>query len=225
MKKLIRGVVDFRARRLNKYRMEFSHLSVQQNPDALFIACSDSRVVPNTFASTDPGDLFVVRNVGNLVCPCGVEGLSLADVSEFAAIEYAITELHVSDIVVCGHSECGAMRALVTNQELGNMPHLRSWLRYGLPALERLRAGLAPDESLSEVNRLSQINVLVQLERLRTYDIVRESIENGALKIHGWWFDLEKADVYAFNSVSGKFEIIDDVYTKSMMISNERLLS
>jgi carbonic anhydrase len=217
MKKLIRGVVDFRNRHLNNYRANFAHLALRQNPDALFIACSDSRVVPNTFASTDPGDLFVVRNVGNLVCPCGVQGISLADVSEFAAIEYAITELHVSDIVVCGHSECGAMRALIAGGERPDMPHLSSWLGNGKPALKRLRDGFAPDKSLSEVNQLSQVNVLVQLEHLRTYDIVREGIENGILKLHGWWFDLEKADVYAYDAATASFQILDEQHAKNIL--------
>lgn len=221
MKKLVRGVVDFRESRLQSYRENFAHLALAQKPDALFIACSDSRVVPNTFASTDPGDLFVVRNVGNLVCPCGHEGLSVADVSEFAAIEFALNELHVSDIVVCGHSECGAMRAIAAGLDMPDMPHLHSWLRHGEPALARLRAGRAPDQRLSQVNQLSQLNVLLQLEHLRTYDVVRHGLARGTLRLHAWWFDLATADVYSYDARHEQFRILDGDYAQDFLKSLE----
>src|SRR4051812_40289676 len=108
MKKLIHGIVDFRQRALPGYREHFARLALGQKPDALFIACSDSRVAPNVFASSDPGDLFMVRNVGNLIPPCGECGVSDGDQSEMAAIEFTLSNLTVSDIIVCGHSECGA---------------------------------------------------------------------------------------------------------------------
>ena len=117
MQKLVSGIVEFRRSTQESYREAFGKLAVGQFPDALFIACSDSRVVPNTFASTDPGDLFVVRNVGNLIPPCDVQGHSSADESEAAAIEFAIQNLSVKNIIVCGHSECGAMGALI--REIG----------------------------------------------------------------------------------------------------------
>src|SRR3989344_7005564 len=113
MKKLILGIVEFRNNVQESYREAFGKLATGQAPDTLFIACSDSRVVPNTFASTNPGDLFVLRNVGNLVPPCDKHGLSTSDESEAAAIEYSIETLGVTNIIVCGHSECAAMRALV----------------------------------------------------------------------------------------------------------------
>src|SRR5260221_13880361 len=112
MKKLVKGIIDFRRKGLPGYREKFGHLALGQSPDTLFIACSDSRVVPNLFASANPGDLFVIRNVGNLIPPCGPRGRSLSDESEAAAIEFAIETLKITDIIVCGHSECGAMRAL-----------------------------------------------------------------------------------------------------------------
>src|SRR5579871_2549496 len=109
MRKLIRGIVDFRKNVRASVKETFAQLALGQRPDTLFIACSDSRVVPNLFASSDPGDLFVIRNVGNLIPPCGERGHSASDESEAAAIEFALTALPVTDIVVCGHSECGAM--------------------------------------------------------------------------------------------------------------------
>ena len=109
MKKLIHGIVDFRKNLTEENRLLFTKLALGQKPDALFIACSDSRVVPNLFASTNPGDVFVVRNIGNLIPPASA---SLHDTSATAALEFSIFSLNVSDIIVCGHSECGAMQAL-----------------------------------------------------------------------------------------------------------------
>jgi carbonic anhydrase len=111
MRKLIEGIVDFRERLLPQYAARFRELAAGQEPDALFITCSDSRVVPDLLVSTDPGDLFVMRNVGNLIPPATVVGDSTGDLSEASAIEYAVLVLQVQNIVVCGHSECGAMKA------------------------------------------------------------------------------------------------------------------
>jgi carbonic anhydrase len=144
-----------------------------QSPDALFIACSDSRVVPNLFASTEPGDLFVVRNVGNIVAPCGEGGRSLSDESEAAAIEFAAIALRVSDIIVCGHSECGAMRTLEEENTSQETPHLNAWLRHAQGALRQVRDGDRMKADLSITNHISQFNVLHQLEHLRTYPTVR----------------------------------------------------
>src|SRR5712691_7179979 len=116
MKKLIQGIIDFRKHRIADYREKFSKLALGQSPDTLFIACSDSRVVPNLFASADPGDLFVIRNVGNIIAPADREGRSQSDESEAAAMEFSIEKLNVTDIIVCGHSECGAMQAIIAGR-------------------------------------------------------------------------------------------------------------
>lgn len=207
MKKLVQGIVEFRKKILPEYREKFARLALGQSPDSLFIACSDSRVAPNVFASTDPGDLFVVRNVGNLIPLCGHEGHSTADESEAAAIEFAVTQLNVSDVIVCGHSECGAMLALVEGREKVAAPNLRAWLRHGEAALARSHQNPA---GLSRVNALSQANVLQQLEHLRSYPLVRERIDAGKLKLHGWWFELKTASVYAYEESLGRFIVIDE---------------
>src|SRR5438105_1679859 len=141
MRKLREGIVNFRRRRRPEYASTFARLALGQAPDALFVACSDSRVAPNLFASTEPGDLFVLRNVGNIVAPCGTDGTSESDESEGAALEFSVLSLKVSDLIVCGHSECAAMRALVEGREKLDLPHMRSWLRHAQPALERYRSG------------------------------------------------------------------------------------
>lgn len=205
MKKLVRGIVEFRKKALPEYRQKFAQLALGQAPDSLFIACSDSRVVPNLFASTDPGDLFVIRNVGNLIPCAGRDGHSTADESEAAAIEFALGTLKVTDIIVCGHSDCGAMQALIEGRENVKAPNLRGWLRHGEPSLARLGKDV-PDRA----SRLSQLNVLQQIENLRSYPIVRERLDAGKLHLHAWWFELTNADVYAFAEEEGRFMIIDE---------------
>lgn len=210
VKKLIRGIVEFRRTVQPGYREAFGRLATGQSPDTLFIACSDSRVVPNTFASTNPGDLFVLRNPGNLIPPCGKGGVSVGDEAEGAAIELSVLGLNVSDIIVCGHSECGAMRYLFDGRDKLHTPNMKSWLRHGDPALDHLNSGVVLDQSLSVTNQLSQLNVLVQMEHVRTYPAVKRRIEEGTLAIHGWWFDVAKADVYSYEPELKKFILIDE---------------
>jgi len=210
MKKLIKGIVDFRKTALTNYREKFGGLALGQSPDTLFIACSDSRVVPNVFASTDPGDLFVVRNVGNLIPNCGKnERTSEEGSAEAAAIEFAVVNLKVSDIVVCGHSECGAMVSLMEGREKILTANVRDWLRHGEPSLERL-SHTPIDQNQKRPNQLSQLNVLQQLEHLRSYSIIREHLVDGHLKLHGWWFELSTANVYAYEESADKFVLIDE---------------
>ena len=210
MRKLLQGVVDFHEHIRPTVKDTFARLALGQEPDALFIACSDSRMAANVFASTDPGDLFVVRNVGNLIPPCNTAGHSVADESEAAAIEFALLNLKVRDVIVCGHSECGAMKALVAGTAGDEACHLNAWLRHGQPALARMTAGegkhLTPEATH---NRLSQLNVLLQLEHLRSYPIVRQRLEAGTLRLHGWWFDIGGAEVNAYDEATKSFILID----------------
>ncbi len=174
MRKLIRGIVDFRERLRAQYAERFQALAQGQAPDSLFVTCSDSRVVPDLLASTDPGDLFIMRNVGNLVPPATAEGASTGDLSEASAIEYAILVLKVRNMVVCGHSECGAMKAALARKPMPDMPNLAKWLHHSAAALFRLDQEGPLDPRLNPHDQLSQLNVLVQLEHLATYPIVRE---------------------------------------------------
>ncbi len=199
------------------YRETFAHLALGQAPDTLFIACSDSRVVPNLFASADPGDLFVIRNVGNLIAPAGNDGLSQSDESEAAAIEFALEKLQVTDFIVCGHSECGAMQALLQGREAVIPAHLRSWLRHGEEALDKLKKDRGPDPKLAPHNQLSQLNVLSQIEHLKTYPLVRKHLKDGRLRLHGWWFELKRADVYAYEEPLGRFVLIDETEAEHLL--------
>lgn len=203
------GIAEFRRKVRPSYIERFAHLALGQSPDCLFFACSDSRVVPSVFASTEPGDLFVVRNVGNLVPPCDPSLPADAHPSEAAAVEFALTVLGVRDIVVCGHSDCGAMRALLADSASGATPNLHAWLGIGKGSLER-RDDTVLDPALLPHNRLSQLNVLQQLDHLRSYEVVRERVASGALALHAWWFDLAHAEVSMYHEDERRFLPIRD---------------
>lgn len=225
MRKLIEGIVDFRNKSLIQYRDKYAQLAAGQSPDTLFIACCDSRVVPNTFASTNPGDLFVIRNVGNLVCPCQQQADQLVDESVGAAIEFAVCQLRVKDIIICGHSECGAINAAIQNGRLDvKLPHLffQSWLKHAEPALQKYRSGfrLKSKQEFAEHNEISQINVIQQLEHLKTYSVVKEALNDKRIRIHGWWFELSTANVFYYDEGNQNFMLIDDKSAEKILHKN-----
>jgi carbonic anhydrase len=209
MKKLLNGIVDFRERLLPQYAERFRTLALQQTPDTLFITCSDSRVVPDLLMSTDPGDLFVMRNVGNLIPPSTVEGASTGDLSEASAIEYAVLILGVRNIVICGHSECGAMKAVLSQQEMPQTPNLAKWLHHAVISYFRLEHEGPLDIRRSPHDQLSQLNVLVQLEHLLTYPLVRERVVARKLQLSGWWFDIAAGEMHAYERQQRAFVAID----------------
>lgn len=214
MKKLINGIIDFRKNLTEESRTLFARLALGQKPDALFIACSDSRVVPNLFASTNPGDLFVLRNLGNLMPPAIHPQ---QDTSASAALEFSLASLNVADIVVCGHSECGAMIALAQGLDMQTCPNLKSWLKYGEPSLDKVRNGYILDPTLSFHNQISQANVLEQMRHIESYPTVRERLEKNKLRIHGWWFDIAQADVYCYEQTLNRFVLIDENEARLIM--------
>lgn len=218
MKKLINGIIDFRQKSIKEYRSRFANLALRQSPDTLFIACCDSRVVPNTFASSDPGDLLVLRNIGNLVPPYHPN--NVIDPSLAAAIEFSLIDLKVANIIICGHSDCGAMHALIENNETpcSSLPHLNSWLKHAHPSYLRLKnSPCNREENNSTCNALSKVNVLEQLDNLKTYPLVREHLQKNQLGLHGWWFDLATANVYHYHHDHKKFTLIDEKETEGIL--------
>lgn len=211
MQKLLDGIRDFHERMRPRYRERFAHLALGQSPDCLFIACADSRVVPNLFASTDPGDLFVARNVGNVVPPLGSE----AGVAAGAAVEFATLVLGVRDVVVCGHSSCGAMRAALLGDRPAGAPNLDRWLAHVEPSRVRLGRELRLDAGLDPVDRLSQAHVLQQIDHLRTYPAVAQRVAAGELTLRAWWFDLADAQVLAHDPASGRFRPLVDLMNEA----------
>lgn len=215
MKKLIKGIIEFRKHVTDSHREQFARLALEQKPDALFICCSDSRVAPNAFASTNPGDLFVIRNVGNIIPPSN-SGFSMGDESEIAAFEFATECLSVKDIIICGHSECGAVKAIVDGTD--NLPktqhHLKSWLKYGNASVERFDQFELDNEHLLEHNQISQAHVLQQLEHVRSYPLIKERIEKNQIALHAWWFEITSATVYVYSEKEKKFVVINENYLK-----------
>lgn len=209
MYKLIKGILEFRQKYLQYYRKHFGHLAEGQSPDALLIACCDSRVAPNAFASTNPGDVFVMRNVGNIV-PTFESLLTHMGTSEAATIEFSLRYLPVKDIIVCGHSDCGAMRALMSGADAIPDPHLRQWLKHS--GCDGTQKGCVPgvDCSLAPHNQLSQKNVLQQVAHLKTYPNVLKRMQEGSLNLHAWYFDLAEGDIYSYEEEFQRFVLLDE---------------
>jgi len=195
-KRLIEGLARFRRERFPQFREHYERLVEEgQNPAALFIGCSDSRVVPDMVTDTGPGELFIVRNVGNFVPPFEVDS-SHHGVS--AGIEFAVMVLGVSDIIVCGHSHCGAIQALY-NPPNPATPHINRWLQLGMEA----RVDGVPDEAT--LRATEQRSVLLQLSRLLTFDVVRERVEDGRIALHGWHYIIETGTVLIADLATGEF--------------------
>lgn len=172
-----------------------------QAPKALFIGCSDSRVIPDLILGTKPGDLFVVRNVGNFVPPYNYDDVFQETAS---AIEYAVSVLAVSEIIVCGHTHCGACATLhYPPEKVEYLPHLKRWLKIAEKAKDlALETEKTGEELLRETE---EISVVLQLEHLLTYPIVYKKFNTGELHIHGWIFDIESGAISSYNPDEQKF--------------------
>ncbi|HXI73320.1 MAG TPA: carbonic anhydrase [Verrucomicrobiae bacterium] len=205
MQRLIEGVHKFRTEEFGNYRKLFRKLSQQeQHPHTLFITCSDSRVLAELITQSKPGDLFVVKNVGNIVPPSNVRGDTN---STAAAIEFAVENLRVSDIVICGHSQCGAIRALLgKNPVSDSTPHLRDWLRLATPVLETLKKDYVHLQDLEErETAAAEENVLFGLDNLHSYTCVQDRLMDGSLRLHGWFFKIATAEMFAFDPETRQF--------------------
>jgi len=207
MEKLFKGIMKFRRDEFVSHRELFCTLGREQNPHTLFIGCSDSRVVPNLITRTRPGELFMVRNVANIVPPYRRTEEFVATTS---AIEYAVKVLEVESIVVCGHSNCGGCAALHKSaEELADLPHVRKWLEVSKEVPARV-ARLAVEKTPAEREWLTErVNVLVQMKNLLSYPFIAERVRQGTLEILGWHYIIETGEIYNFNDHLGIFELIE----------------
>lgn len=205
LQKLVAGVHRFQSDIFAKHREVFERLADGQHPQALFITCSDSRINPNLITQTEPGDLFILRNAGNIVPPYGA-----ANGGEGATIEFAVLGLQIDDIIVCGHTHCGAMKGLLHPEKLEDMPLLKNWLKHAEATRQIVREkyqGLSEHEQLSAA---LQENVLVQIENLRTYPAVAARLAAGRLKLHGWVYKFETGQIFAYDAEKGQFLPLTD---------------
>jgi carbonic anhydrase len=205
MQRLIEGVHKFQKDVFGNYRKLFRKLSQEgQNPHTLFITCSDSRVLAELITQSKPGDLFVVKNVGNIVPPANVRGDTN---STAAAIEFAVETLRVSDIVICGHSQCGAITAMLSKNPVSNsMPNLRDWLSVAAPVLATVKKDYAHlPEGTAKETAAAEENVLFGLDNLHSYSCVQERLMDGSLRLHGWFFKIATAELFAFDPETRQF--------------------
>ncbi len=207
MKKLFDGIINFQENEFLKYKDHFTSLERKQEPHTLFIGCSDSRIDPALITKTLPGELFIVRNIANLVPPYRETAEYVATTS---AIEYALTVLKVDNIVVCGHSNCGGCNALWNESLLKNSPHTKKWLELAHPVkknIEKYYNLKTPD--LREREWITeQFNIVEQMAHLLTYPEVEKRYKNDTLKILGWYYIIETGDIFNYNSGSKTFELI-----------------
>lgn len=196
------GVHHFRTVTFPAQRELYEELAEKQHPHTLFLTCGDSRIEPSTLTSTSPGEIFVERTPGNVV-PIYSDA---AAVGVSASIEYAIVALCVSDVIVCGHSACGAMKSLLNPEELHTLPATARWLEYCRPAVQQLQREGNQLPLPARINRLSQLNVIRQLERLHSHPAVEAALGQGTLALHGWYYEIHTGKVEAYNVETGQFE-------------------
>jgi carbonic anhydrase len=196
MRDIINGFLRFQKDIFPARKELFKTLATGQTPKALFISCSDSRMVPELVTQREPGELFVIRNAGNIVPSFGPEPGGVS-----ATVEYAVAQLKVSDIVICGHSDCGAMKAVATCACLDHMPAVKHWLNYA-------DAARMINESKHHANENERIagmvreNVIAQLNNIRTHPSVALALAQGRLTLHGWVYDIESGSIDALDATN-----------------------
>ena len=200
MERLIKGHKHFLAEVFPGRRSEFQLLAERQAPQWLFITCSDSRVVPDLILGTGPGDLFIARNAGNVVpaATADVDGVT-------ATIEYAVEVLRVKEAILCGHSDCGAIKAELDHKSLENLPKARRWLSH-VEAAHAYRQPLNPaDGAQAELASLIRGNVVAQFANLRAQPSVSRAVEEGRLTVHGWYYDILTGRIEQYDEKTGQF--------------------
>ena len=211
MPKFAAGVIKFQNEVYPEKKDLFEKLSQGQSPEALFITCSDSRIETAMITQTDPGELFICRNAGNIVPPHTNHTGGMT-----ASIEFAVSALQVPHIVICGHTECGAMKGAMNPEGLDALPHVKEWLSYArgaVAAMEALGEGM---DDAARMKLLLEQNVILQLQHLKTHPSVVARLAKGDLQLHGWVYDIKTGDVLAYNEKSGEFEPVDIRYAEEM---------
>lgn len=199
MRDIIAGFLRFQKEVFPARRELFKTLAAGQTPKALFISCSDSRMVPELVTQREPGELFVIRNAGNIVPSFGPEPGGVS-----ATVEYAVAALKVTDIVICGHSDCGAMKAVATCTCLEHMPAVKNWLRH-TDAARMINESIEHRTEQERIDGMVRANVIAQLNNLRTHPSVALGIAQKRLTLHGWVYDIESGSLDALDESTGNF--------------------
>ncbi len=200
MQRLRDGVARFQAEVFPRERERFQRLAARQHPEILFLTCADSRVNPNLITQTSPGELFVCRNIGNVVPPNGTPDESVASV-----MEYAVDVLGVNHIVVCGHSNCGAIKSLLDLTDDLKVPRVTRWLRYAESA-RRVAASMQEQQWMQDSLLIAtEQNIIAQLSNLQTYPEVAARLSAKTLTLHGWYYDIGSGQVNEYDSANGVF--------------------
>jgi carbonic anhydrase len=200
VEKLVQGLHQFQANYFRPHREIFKELVKGQHPESLIIACSDSRVSPTLLTQSKPGDVFVLRNAGNIVPPYGA-----SQGGEAATIEYAVAALGVKEIIVCGHTLCGAMKALMHPEDAAELPAVRSWLGHAEATRAIIKENYSHLEGEARHKAAIEENVLVQLENLRTHPAVAAKLACRELTLHGWVYKMETGQVFSYDVEQGQF--------------------
>ncbi len=202
MQRLLKGLERFVTSVHSSERDLYQQLATGQHPNIYFVACADSRVQPTSITQADPGQLFVSRNAGNIVPPQGVAG------GEAATLQYAVEVLGVQHIVICGHSDCGAVKA-VLNRPPAALNAINAWIDHAAGIVDLVKQ----TDLQTEEDRLRyaiECNVLIQLKHVQSYDFVQAGVTEGRLHLHGWVFDIASGDVLGWDSVTREFKPIFD---------------
>ncbi len=219
MEKLISGIVQFRNSSFEERRSLFSELANGQSPEVLFITSSDSRVDPNLITQSEPGDLLIIRNAGNIVPP---HVRSAGGVT--ASIEFAVSALGVRHIIICGHSDCAAMKGALNPGALSDLPHVQDWLEHARGAVESVRARTG-DSASDTLEQVIEDNVVLQLQHLRTHPAVLAKLATRDIELHGWVYDIEHGTITAFDEETGQFVPVEERYAEFMKTTTPTLKS
>jgi len=218
MQKLITGIYRFKNEVFPQNKGLFKELAVGQNPDVLFITCSDSRIDPNLLTGTEPGDLFICRNAGNIVPPHERHAGGTT-----ASIEFAVGALGVQHIVVCGHTDCGAMKGAIHPEKLTELPHVSDWLAHSEAAVATVKGRHDGKISLDDLHELTEENVVLQLRHLVTHPTVAAAISGRGLELHGWIYDIGKGEIRCYDDATRGFRSVDIVYAE-LLSAMERVV-